>query len=408
MDKKENVRSSQRVFDILLTVVFLLFIFGFGTAIFLLKDKTYSEQENRSLQQMPRLSSSHEGTLFERLAEGKALDRLINGSFTSDIGKYYSDQFPARNMFVGIKAATEMLMLKLENNEIMLGTKGYLIDRDDYKNEDNLRSNLNALSAFAKVMQEKDIPLYFSVAGNGVDVLEKYYPAYYKNNRTAKLQQIFRSSGLDYIELIDPLRHYANMGEYVYYKTDHHWTTLGAYYAYQELAWSMGITPAPLNSFTAEIVSKEFYGTSWSSSGMKWVSPDTMTYFRYPGDTTDYVTEVVDTGAKFDGFYDYSYLEKKDKYSSFISSNNAYVRVYRTDGEQREKLLVIKDSFAHSLVPFLAQHYDLEIIDMRYYKGSALKLVNELGIDRVLALYGVDTLCDGKSLVMLNIGLSQQ
>ena len=195
----------------------------------------------------------------------------------------------------------------------------------------------------------------------------------------------------------------------MYYKTDHHWTSLGAYYAYVEIMNSWGLTPYPLDYFTRETVSEDFYGTTWSKAGMKWVGPDTIEFIRYPGDDT-LITEIVDTGEKLDGLYDRDYLAVKDKYSSFIGGNNGHVRIYPADGSplesERETLVLIKDSFGHSLAPFLAAHFDLEIIDLRYYKLPAIDFVKETGADRVLILYNMDSLLTTNSLAMLNLGLN--
>ena len=195
----------------------------------------------------------------------------------------------------------------------------------------------------------------------------------------------------------------------LYYRTDHHWTTLGAYYAYCEIIKSFGdidLKPAPLSEFTIEQASDSFYGTTWSKAGMKWIKPDTIEYFRYEGDE-DCITKIEDTGTSFKGFYDRSYLDKKDKYSSFISGNNGRVDITRADGQKREKLLVMKDSFAHSMIPFLARHYDLVILDLRYYSASIAKLVLTEGISRVLIIGNIDNLCQSVIYGILGYGADE-
>jgi hypothetical protein len=185
----------------------------------------------------------------------------------------------------------------------------------------------------------------------------------------------------------------------LYYKTDHHWTTLGAYYAYVEIIKSFkeeNMEPLPLSAFTREIASDEFYGTAWSKAGMKWIPPDVMEYFRYEGDE-DFVTAIIDKNESFSGFYDRSYLELKDKYSSFISGNNARVDITKKQNPgdpPRPKMLLAKDSFGHSIAPFLAIHYDLIILDYRYYKKSAAQLVFDEKIDRVLFLHNLGNLSE--------------
>ena len=140
---------------------------------------------------------------------------------------------------------------------------------------------------------------------------------------------------------------------------------------------------------------------------MKWILPDTMEFFRFNGDN-ELICEITDTNTRLSGLYDRSYLEKKDKYSTFIGGNNARVLIHPKNGEQREKMLVLKDSFAHSVIPFLAAHYDLDIIDLRYYKPlvsgnpSVLQLAEDA--DRVLCLYNLDSIYTKNTFVALNMG----
>lgn len=166
----------------------------------------------------------------------------------------------------------------------------------------------------------------------------------------------------------------------------------------------MGEEIAPIESYTREVVSDAFFGTTWSTAGMSWIAPDTMEYFRFAGDT-DFTTTILDNGTSFAGFYDRSYLSKKDKYSSFIGGNNALVTVTKNGDADRPTLLLVKDSFAHSAVPFLAQHYDLVIVDIRYYKKSTAALIDEYGADRVLVLYNIDSLTSSADSVLLRAGL---
>ncbi|MCL2487090.1 MAG: DHHW family protein [Oscillospiraceae bacterium] len=414
--------KQSRITDILTIIAFLLVIFGFGIAVYLKPADTFSDQENRMLQQFPDISSEFEGSLLERIQQGKFLDRLIEGRFTADIAGFYADQFPVRNFFVGLKGMSEIGLLKKENNDVVLGSGGYIVKREPYPDYDILETNLDNLEKFASAMEARGIPFTLAAAGRPMDVLGRYLPANFPD--THDFWEHFHDQtairpALRFLNLLEPLRletESSGDGQY-YYKTDHHWTTLGAYYAYAEIMKSFGEEPRPLSAFTVEEVSDAFYGTTWSSAGMKWIQPDTMYYFRYPGDDSDYITTIRDSGESYPGFYNRSWLEKKDKYSSFIggttSGNNGWVSVNKkiadnADGgpvEDRERLLLIKDSFAHAVVPFLAYHYDLEIIDLRYFKDSAAKIVEEKNISRVLVLEHIGSYADGNIFGILNFGL---
>ena len=157
-----------------------------------------------------------------------------------------------------------------------------------------------------------------------------------------------------------------------------------------------------MTEFNIEIASDEFFGTTWSSSGIRTSCSDIIEFWRYEGDTD--MRTAIDGGEEFEGFYDYSCLDGKDKYSAFLSGNNGLVRIEQEGGE-REKLLIVKDSFAHSLAPFLARHFDLVLVDLRYYNKSCAKLCVEEGIAKVLFLCNADTLYSSDDLKKLNMGL---
>ncbi len=388
-----NKQKKYRLPDIITAAGLLLIIYGFAAALLITPDKDFSEDENRALQTLPNFS----------------LESLTSGEYTKQIAAYCTDQMPFRGVFVGAKSASELLIGKRENNGVILGSDGHIIAKSDRANLAVMDKNLAVINKFADGI---DIPLHVAIAGRSQDVLTDYIPSLYPAREVSNSAFSHLTSALDdtaQIDLLSPLRARATNGEYVYYRTDHHWTTLGAYYAYAEIMSGLGIEPYPIEYFTRETVSEEFYGTTWSKAGMKWTSPDSMEFFRFEGDDT-FVTEIVDDGTLIDGMYDRSYLEKKDKYSAFIGGNNGRVRIYpREDSpfasDEREMLVLIKDSFGHSLAPFLAAHFDLEILDLRYYKLPVSDVLTESGADRVLIMYNMDSLISSSNLAMLTIGM---
>jgi hypothetical protein len=152
-------------------------------------------------------------------------------------------------------------------------------------------------------------------------------------------------------------------GEYIYYRTDHHWTTRGAYYAYCALMreWGMEREVLPEDAFAQVTVSNAFYGTLWSAGGMKQIRPDSMELWTL-GNEGDFSVTV--DGRAADGFYNRTYLQKKDKYSTFLDGTHDCVTVTRRDGVKRPRLLILKDSFANAMAPFLAQHFDLVLLNL--------------------------------------------
>ena len=395
--------------------LFLALIFVLGALIYIIPDKEFSEQENRVLQTFPQIQSRFDGNLIERIKAGKFLDKYFSGDFAEDIGDYYADQFPARDFFVGLKGVAEIAMLKGENNDVVLGADGYLLSRMDAPNVDNVLKNYNSSAAFADRLAESGISVTFAAAGRVIDVAEDKLPALYPvdvlyrpwealNDRAAETHIDGGDAYTDmlYLDLLTPLKAASEAGEHVMYRTDHHWTTRGAYLAYVELMKLWGMEPLAESAFTVETASDAFYGTAWRNAGMKWIEPDVLEYYRYAGDE-DFTMTVNDSGTVFEGFYDRSYLEKTDKYSSFISGNHAYITIEKNGEEDRERLLLIKDSFGHSMAPFLAYHFDLEIIDLRYYKASTAALALETGCDRVLIINNMDSLTGAATLGLLGM-----
>jgi len=398
LDLQEKVADKSRPVDMISIIIMLIVTFGLGAAIYIIPDAEFSEQENRYLQQFPRIQSNYSGSFIERIGAGKFLDRLIDGDFTSEMADYYADQFPMRDLFVGIKGLGETLALKGENNGVVIGSDGYIITRDDYPNSGIVKKNTDGILAFADDAAELGIPYTVAIAGRTADVmtdkLPSLFPAYRADNVWDDFEAMINGNeNINYVSLRDPLRRMNESGEtpQLYYRTDHHWTSWGAYYAYRALSETMGFEPLDFSLLSEEIAAVDFFGTTWSSAGLKWIEPDTMLFLRWEGDT-DYTTTIDDSGKSFAGFYDRSYLDVKDKYSTFISGNNALVHVTKNGGENREKLLVIKDSFAHSMVPFLAYNYDLVIIDPRYYKLSVAELAANEGVDGVLVLCNMATM----------------
>lgn len=377
--------------DIISILGLLMIIYGFAVTMIVTPDKDFSKAENRSLQTLPKFS----------------LENLTSGRYTSEMSAYCADQMPFRDTFVGTKGIIETVMLKNENNSVLLGKNQTLIAKDDYTDFAAADKNTEAINRFASSL---DVPVWTAIAGRSQDILINATPSLYPaRNISDKAFAYVNSSITDAnrIDILSPLRARSEEGEYVYYRTDHHWTTLGAYYAYVEIMNGFGLEAYSIDRFTRETVTEEFYGTTWSKAGMKWIAPEPIEFFRYDGDET---LELKIGNNVTSGVYDRSYLEKKSKYSTFIGETFASASIYPAESsplnsDRREKLLIVKDSFSHSVVPFLALHFDIELIDLRYYKASTVTgFVEQNGISRVLILCSLDTVLNDPTLSAIAIG----
>ena len=216
-----------------------------------------------------------------------------------------------------------------------------------------------------------------------IDVLEDKLPSLYSTERDKTVWEYVDDS---HINLIKPLSEI----EKSFYKTDHHWTAEGAYAAYTTLTNEFGLTPLPLDYFKIETLSNEFVGTTYSKSGFFFTNPEEIAAPTI--EKGKYKMTVVDTNTEFDTLYDISYINRKDKYGTFLSGNNAHVRIEDTMSNEKETILIVKDSFSHSLAPYLCEHYNIELIDPRYFNGSIEEYIEENNIKTVLFLFGLDTL----------------
>lgn len=376
-----------RAADCMLSAAFCLFFCALAVWFWLAPDASVSEDENRELQTLPAFS----------------LSSLTEGTYTREMAAYCADQFPARQFWLRLAADAKLAALSLEVDGVMPGSGGYLLAREDFPNAENLEVSEKAISAFAAWGEKNGVSCLFAPVGRSQDVLTRYYPAVYTGRGETVYSQILeKTASVPSLDLLTPLREAADRGEAVYYKTDHHWTGEGAFLAYQALGEALGFTCFSREDFTVETAADDFYGTTWSASGIRTHRPDTLEFWRWDGDEA--VICEIDGQKQTFGLYDRSYLAGKDKYGAFLSGNHGTVTL-TVPGEERETLLLVKDSFAHSLAPLLVRHYNLILVDLRYGNASVASLCRENGVSRVLFLMSVDTLAGSDALKKLYFGL---
>ena len=358
---------------IFITTLFCAFIGLFLVANAASPDREFSEMENRNLEQMPTVSAKS----------------LLSGEFMKDFETYTTDQFVGRDAWIGLKSSMERSLGKKENNNVYFCDEDTLITRFDQPDATKVSENLNYVNNF---VENVDIPVTFSLIPTQACIWADRLPAGAPNaSQTDLLEQAkVAVPGATWADLYSSL--WEHKDEDIFYRTDHHWTSLGAYYGYTALAEALGYTPVPLDAYTETVRSTEFYGTVFSSSGVRWVSPDTIT--TYVPDTGITVTSYTydSTGKPVEvprSLYDTSFLSVKDKYSMFLGGNQS-LGVVKTPNTDKPKLLIIRDSYADSLVPFLTPHFsEIHLVDLRYYKLSLADYIQQNDIDQALVLYSV-------------------
>lgn len=344
----------------------IILIFTMGDLI--QKDRFYSELENKVLAGKPVFTA----------------ETLFSGEYTKQYETYLSDQFVGREKWIAIKTQMDLALQKKEINGVYLGADGYLIERhlpQDYSSVQETKK----IFLLEKLVERWDAEVMVVPTADNIlsDKLPAYAPYY---NEEKFLEQLEARIGPEhYIDVCSALRSHAD--EEIYYRTDHHWTTLGAYYGY--LAWREAgeRTGEEYDTEGMETVTESFLGTLHSKVNLN-VKPDTITYF--PKTTERPMRVIYDLKEEKDSCYEESYLETKNKYGFFLDDNHAFIEI-DTDYHNGRSLFVIKDSYANCFIPLLIPYYEkIYVMDLRYFKGRLFGFMEsyepEEGMD-VLVLY---------------------
>ncbi len=352
---------SKRASQWITILLFCLFLGGFGVLHLVLPDRTFSPVENRNLAQAPAFS----------------WEKLVDGSFTADLEEYLADQFPLRDGWTGLKTRYEYLLGKREFHDVFLCGDTLISNPTDIS-----RGEKN-LEYVRRLTDKTDLPVYLGLIPTAAHTWRDKLPAGAETfDQGAYLDQA-RETGALWVDMAGALS--AHSGEAVYYRTDHHWTSLGAYYGYTAILEAMGLPVPPLGE--GETVSEDFYGTLYSTSGIHWLRPDTIERYVSGGGIT---VEDGQTG-QVHGLYVDSFLEEKDQYASFLGGNAPLYIVRNPNAATDRKLLVVRDSYSDSLAPFLSQTFaEVRLLDLRYYRTSVAQYAADMEADAILICYSVE------------------
>lgn len=341
-------------------------------------ERTFSENENRILASRPVFST-----------EG-----LLDGSFMDDVESWQADQFFARDKWIALKLKTDTFLGKKESNGVYLGADNYLIAAPEAPNETSVQRNLAAIAAFAQAYNTLNIQMM--IVPNAASVMELWLPANapvrdQQADLAALREQLPPSVG--FIDVTDALKTHASEG--VFYRTDHHWTSLGAYYAFQTAAPALGITER--KSYVPHVVSTTFEGTLASQSGSHKVT-DVIEVYEPVDPGSEFVVTYDATLEKSRSLFVSECLNEKDQYTVFFGGNHPRITI-RTTANNGRVLLIFKDSYANCFVQFLTPYYEtILLIDPRYYYDDAGALMADEGVTDVLFLYNLDTYLSDTSL----------
>lgn len=381
--------------SIVVAIVFLVLLFGMSIGSILAKDREFSEVENRVLSKQPEFT----------------MQSLLDGTYGEELEKYLSDQLIFKDTLVKVK------------NQVLLGTgrmkvgsvyfsKENMYIQEYVEDEDRLLQNADYIKEWCQENQMGIDHSFVMLVPNASEIYADHLP-YGNLNQSEqasieKLENVLQGSATC-VAPLEILQEHKD--EYIYYKTDHHWTMYGAYLGYTELAAAMKIPQVQLENMKLLDVEEPFLGSLYSQAPLLWTGSDHMTLYEYR-DIKYTVSQLnIATGEEITTDSSYivsSQLEKKDKYAALFGGNFGYLRIvnHTPDSHAKDRrLLIFKDSYANSMMPYLIGNYEtIDIIDLRYFDYITNNLGTygkDGGYDDVLFLYNISFLNSDKNFMGL-------
>ena len=367
-------------------MVFLVLI---SVGSFAAKDREFSENENRYLTQFPEIS----------------IDSILNCEFQDGLEKYINDQIWGRDEWITIKTAIQKFIGDTDIGGAYVGKDGYDFEKitQDDVDQKLVDRNIAQIQEFfetASTKIDKSRLSFLLVPTSGLILADKLPANAPLFDQTAIVEEVKQGmADYNFVDIRDVMT--AHKEEYVYYRTDHHWTSYGALLAYGEYCQATGL-PFDEESFGEVVVTENFRGSLYSKILDFDSAYDIIKFYEKSGSKKSFVVTL--DGEKTDGFYHYNQLEEKDKYLFFFGGNYAEVVISNaSEGSAHRNLLLIKDSFANCFAPLVAEDYDnVYMIDLRYFRGDMQEYMEANNITDVLVLYNVSNFISDKNIHKLN------
>ena len=354
--------------------IFILSLFLILLINLIVPDKEQSEQENRVLETIPKLS----------------LTSILNGDFMEQWESYMSDQFAGRNLWRGLKVSLDRLGGSRMENGVIIGKDGQLLEDIAVPDSELFTDNINAVKSFANTYS--DIPTTVMLIPDAACILSDSLPAFAAvEDQRQMFSMVERGLGdsVNWVDAYSTLNKHKT--EKLYYKTDHHWTTQAAFYVFQDAAAGLGIDGDVSDDYVSYTVTDSFNGVLASKSGVGLDEKEQIDIYVPTEGDDDVLVNYVDEAEKRTSLYDSSKLETRDKYGVFFGGNTSVMDI-RTMSTSPKRLLVVKDSFADCFIPFLTPYYrEIVVVDPRYYSGTMTDIMETYRITDILILYSGNT-----------------
>ena len=369
----DNRKRRGRI-ESLIGKIFLLSLFLVLLVNIIAPDREQSDQENRMLDTMPKLS----------------LTGVLNGDFMEQWESYMSDQFAGRNLLRGLKVKLDRLGGSRMENGVIIGKDGQLFEDIAVPDDELFKDNINAVKSFAEMYP--DIPTTVMLIPDAACILSDSLPAFATvEDQSQMFSMVERGLGdsVSWVDAYSALNKHKT--EKLYYKTDHHWTTQAAFYVFQEAGAGLGIEGDVSDDYVSYTVTDSFNGVLASKSGAGLDEKEQIDIYVPTEGDDDVIVNYVDEAKKRTSLYDSSKLETRDKYGVFFGGNTSVMDI-KTMSTSRQRLLVVKDSFADCFIPFLTPYYrEIVVVDPRYYSGTLEDIMETYRITDALILYSGNT-----------------
>lgn len=369
-----NKRKKKRWPESFVGKAFIICLLVLIAANLLYPSKKKSTEENRMLTERPKMTVSG----------------LVSGSYMKQYESYQADQFIGRNFLRKLKVTLNRIGGSKEENGVFIGKKGQLLEDIAVPEQDSLKSNVDAIKNFAESYE--DIPVSMILVPDAASVLSSRLPSLASvADQNACISQVKKELGssVQWIDAVQAMNKHKE--EKIYYKTDHHWTTLGAFYTFQEAAPTLGISTDVSSSFVSYPVVTDFNGTLAAKSGCRMGEKEEIDIYVPKDADNDVIVNYVDEQVKETTLYEADMLKTRDKYAVFLGGNTSLIDI-KTLAPGQKRLLVVKDSYANSFVPFLTPYFrEIVMLDPRYYTGNIQDVMDTYNITDVLFLYNGNT-----------------
>ena len=359
-----------------ISILFCLILITGAAVHFFTADRYYSESEKRTLKQFPEASWK----------------QIRSGRFGDEIESYLADQVPGRDGWVTVRTVTEKLLGKKDSGSVYFADDGYLIEIHKEFSASRIADNVSALMHLQDALAERGLALRVMLVPTAGTILSDKLPAYAPNADQPAVIEYARKQGLHIVDVTAALDEHKD--EYIFYRTDHHWTSLGAYYAYAAWMLDRGVMPESISAWQTERLCDNFRGTTYAKVNDPFAAYDAIdAYYKTGSHRVDYNSGNYVT----DSIYERKYLDGTNQYAAFLNSNQSTTVV---SGEGTGRCLILKDSFANCFAQFCIDDFEeTHLIDMRFFRGSVADYIEEHEIDEVLVLYNIPNFTSDTDIV---------